>query len=179
MPTITSYTTTCDLTAVLTAALIVGCGGQDTDEPAQPGGQASAPETTARKAKPCPPSTSKVARASKRSASGLTEAARRDFARFQGCPWASRIHEIEVTVDRDTIANINRQELLLVTDAGPEFVDEDMSVEDRAAVEKMSKAGVAWGRVNLGGDPRLDIVHDREYHILALMERLATRDCDI
>jgi hypothetical protein len=167
------------LLAVLTAALIVGCGGQDTDQPAQPGGQASPPETTATKAKPCPSSTLKAVRATKRSAGGLTEAARRHFDQFQGCSWASRVREIEVTVDRDTIADINRQELLLVTDAGSESVDEEMSAEDQAAVEEMCKAGVTWGRVNLDGDPRLDIVYERQYHILALMDRLTTRDCDV
>jgi len=167
------------LLALLAAALIAACGGQDTGQPAQPGGRAPAPSTAATKPKPCPPSTSKAARATKTSAAGLTEAARRHFARFQGCSWASRIHEIEVTVDQDKIANINRRELLLVTDAGPEFAGDDLSTEDRAVLMEMCKAGVAWGRVNLGRDPRLDIVHDRKYHILALMESLAPQDCNL
>jgi hypothetical protein len=82
-------------------------------------------------------------------------------------------------VDQDKIANINRRELLLVTDAGPEFAGDDLSAEDRAVVMEMCTAGVAWGRVNLGDDPRLDIVHNREYHILSLMESLARQDCDL
>jgi hypothetical protein len=127
------------LLTVLTAALIVGCGGQDTDQPAQPGGRPAARGTATTKSKPCPPSTSKAVRTSKTSAAGLTEAARRHFARFQGCSWASRIQEIEVTVDQDEVANINRQELLLVTDAGPEFADEDTSAEDRAVLIEMCR----------------------------------------
>jgi hypothetical protein len=164
------------LLAVLSAVLIVGCGERETG---QSDGRAAAPSTAATKRKPCPPSTSKAVRATKTSAAALTEAARQHFARFQGCSWALHIREIEVTVDQDDIANINRRELLLVTDAGPGFAGDDLSAEDRAVVMEMCKAGVAWGRVNLGDDPRLDIVHDREYHILALMERLTFRDCDL
>jgi hypothetical protein len=168
--------------------LLAGCGNDATDESAQAptttgrGGAASAASgststTAAPTTRPCPPSTSKAARATKTSAAGLTEAARQHFTRFQGCSWASRIREIEVTVDQDEIANINRRELLLVTDAGPDFAGDDPSAEDRAVLTEMCKAGVTWGRVNLGNDPRLDIVHDREYHILSMMERLTARDC--
>lgn len=158
--------------------LLAGCAndaGQPASSPTT--GRAAAPTTVPPTTKACLPSTTKASRAPSTSAAGLTEAARRHFARFQGCSWASRIREIEVTVDQDKVANINRRELLLVTDAGPEFVDEDMSAEDRAVLMEMCKAGVTWGRVNLGADPRLDIVHDREYHILALMESLAPQDC--
>jgi hypothetical protein len=168
------------------AVLLAGCASDTAGESAQAPttgrvATSNAPASTSTivtpTTKPCPRSTSKARRAASTSVSALTNSARQHFARFQGCPWASRVREVEVMVTKDEIANLDHRELVIVTDAGPETADDELSAEDRPAVIELCKAGAAWGRVNLGRDPALNIVHDRQYVLLSRSDNLARPNC--